>query len=42
MSRAPAAPSHMKRHKTYDERVADYVTAKVSGRKRVHDVLGAI
>lgn len=42
MSRGPAAPSLMRSHKSYDQRVSDYVSGKVSGRKRVHDVLGAI
>jgi hypothetical protein len=42
MSRARAAKSQMKVHKTYDQRVSDRVTGSVSSRRRVHDVLGSI
>lgn len=42
MSRSRSAKSLMRVHKTYDERVSDRVTGSVSGRRRVHDVLGSI
>lgn len=41
-SRARAAKSLMRAHKTYDQRVSDRVTGTVSKRRRVHDVLGSI